>query len=55
MRRFLHRFAVISRDAPGARHAVELVGDNVLGGEDRRDAGLASASAFSIAAISAWA
>src|SRR5271167_1055310 len=39
MRRFLHRLAVLSRDAPGARHAVEFVGGDVLGGEDRRDAG----------------
>ena len=34
-----HWFAVPSNDPPGARHAVELVGGDVLGGEDRRDAG----------------
>jgi len=38
MGRFHHRLSVLSRDAPGARHAVELVGGDVLGGEDRRDA-----------------
>jgi hypothetical protein len=39
MRRLLHRLAVFSRDPPGAGHAIELVGGDVLGGEDRRDAG----------------
>src|SRR5208282_6125907 len=39
MWRFLHRLAIPSRDAPGARHAVEFVGGDILGGEDCRDAG----------------
>jgi len=39
VRWLLHWLAVPSNDAPGARHAVELVGGDVLGGEDRRDAG----------------
>jgi len=55
MRRFLHRLAVLSGDAPSTRHAVELIGGDVLGGEDRCDAGLASASAVSMPTISAWA
>src|SRR6516164_11546778 len=37
MRWFLHRPAVLSRDAPGARHAVEIVRRDVLGGKDRLD------------------
>ena len=39
MLRFLHRRAVLSSDAPGAWHAVQLVGGDVIGGEDRRNAG----------------
>ncbi len=40
MRRLLHRLAVFARDAPGAWDPIQLVGDDVLGGKDRRDAGL---------------
>ena len=46
MRCFLHRLAVISRDAPSARHAVELVDG------DAATPGLANTSAVSIATTS---
>jgi len=39
MRRFLHRLAVFSHNAPGARHAVEFVGGHILGGKDCYEAG----------------
>ena len=40
MRRLLHRLAVFAHNSPGAWDPVQLVGDDVLGGEDRHDAGL---------------
>jgi len=53
-RRLLHRLVGLSRDAPGARHPVELVGGDVVRGEDRRDTGARQRlRPFSIATISA--